>query len=195
MPSPLYPLIEKFINDAWIKLDREQITPWCFMTTGALFTVKDFYGKQISYQGLAFEGSPLDVFWGGYIEPFLEDLTDQAVKETLRLVSEKHQDPILALRDSSEQLKSLARRAYARMADVDRRLRSNGYPEVIPLRSTEQVLASMDQLIDRRIAAELSMVRRRYRVDEFYKDHPFLFWFIALLVGSAITLLAGCHRP
>ncbi len=191
MPSPLYPLIEKFINDAWIKLDREQITPWCFMTAGSLFTIKDFYGKQISYQGAAFEGTPRDVFWGRYIEPFLEDLTDKVITETLRLVAEKHQAPNIALRDSAGLLKSLGRRVYARMAIVDRQLRGNGYPEAIPLRPTEQELASIDQFIDRRISAELSMVRRRYRVDDFYKDHPFLFWFIALLVGSVITLLGS----
>jgi len=75
--TALYPLIEKLVEDEWVKLERDQITPWAFMTAGPPFRVKDFYWREISYQGIEFEGSPCEVFWGRYIEPFLEDIVQR----------------------------------------------------------------------------------------------------------------------
>jgi len=74
MATPLYPLIERLVEEEWVKLERDQITPWTFMTAGSRLRMKDFYGKEIIYEGVDFDGSPSDVFWGRHIEPFLEDL-------------------------------------------------------------------------------------------------------------------------
>lgn len=191
MGTPLHPLIEKLVEDAWVKLDREQITPWMFMTAGPPFRCTDFYGQQISYQGIEFEGSPRHVFWGRYIEPFLEELVDRAVNETLRLSVERKQDAKLTLPEAAEILKSVVHRAYHRMADVDRRLRGKGFPESVPLRSTDSEVSAIEEFIDRRISAELAMQKPRLRINNFYNEHPFLFWLIALLVGAVATFAAG----
>ncbi len=191
MATPLYPIIEKTVDDAWVKLDREQITPWAFITAGPKFQVTDFYGRTISYQGILFEGTARQVFWGRYIEPFLEDVAGKIINETLRLAAEKGQDPRLCLPETAGLLKSIARRAFARMAEIDRRLRGTGNPQSVPLRDTASELGAVEEFIDRRIAAELAMIRPRFKVNEFYNEHPFLFWFIALLVGAAVTFAAG----
>src|SRR5262245_47283218 len=110
MPSPLLGLIKKFVEDEWTKLDRQQITPWAFIAAGPSFQVTDFYGHSISYQGTLFEGSAEQVFWGRYIEPFLQDLVIRTIEETLRLASARQQNPRETLREAGGLLKSVIRR-------------------------------------------------------------------------------------
>lgn len=191
MATPLYPIIEKSVDDAWLVLEREQITPWTFMTAGSRFQVTDFYGRTISYQGVLFEGSPRQVFWSRYIEPFLEDLVGRVINDTLRVAIDRNQDARLCLPEAAGLLKSVARRAFARMADIDRRLLGQGNPLSVPLRNTASELAAIEEFIDRRVTAELAMIRPRFKVNQLYNEHPFLFWFIALLVGAVVTFAAG----
>jgi len=116
-------VINKFINDEWEKLNRNQIIPWSFLTSKGGLSCKDFYGREIHYGGVKFEGSPREVFWNGYIEPFLEDITYRAIDFTINICKDKEekiQEPLL---ETDRQLKSLVRKTYASMADVDRRLR------------------------------------------------------------------------
>jgi len=183
--------MSKLINDEWVRLDRDQITPWAFMTAGPPFRIKDFYGKQISYQGIGFDGSPSHVFWGRYIEPFLEDSVDRLVKETLKLCEEKHQSPQEPLAELGGLLKSLAHRAYGRMADIDQRLRGNGYPDSVGQRRTDREFSRMEEFVDQRIAAEQVMIKPKLRINEFYNEHPFLFWLIALVVSAIIGLVTA----
>ncbi|HBP86964.1 MAG TPA: hypothetical protein DD706_04625 [Nitrospiraceae bacterium] len=192
MTTPLYSLIEKLVEDFWVVLDREHITPWAFMTAGPLFKCTDFYGRQISYQGVEFEGSPQGVFWARFIEPFLENIIERVVTETLRLSSEKRQDPKLTLVEASTLLKSLIHRAYGRMADIDYTLRGGRKnPGKVPLRNTDSEIAGMEQFLDRRINAELAMLKPWDWVNKFYKEHPFFFWLIGFLIAAAGVFLAG----
>jgi hypothetical protein len=190
MTSTLYPLVAKMIEDEWVKLERNQITPWAFVTAGPPFRCKDFYGKQISYQGIGFEGAPREVFWSRYIEPFLEDIVDRLVKETLRLCEEKRQRTNEPLAELGALLKSLAHRAYEHMAVIDQRLRGKGYPNNVPRRTTEREFKGMEAFIDQRVHAEQAMTKPKYRINEFYVEHPFLFWLIALLVSAVVGVIA-----
>jgi len=80
-----YAVISKLVNDEWEKLRRNNITPWVFLNSGKPMNVVDFYGKTISYDGVEFEGSPSNVFWGRYIDPFLEDIALRMFDRTLTL--------------------------------------------------------------------------------------------------------------
>lgn len=190
MATPLYPIIEKIVSDEWIKLDRETITPWAFMTAGPLFQVEDYYGKTISYQGIEFEGSPRDVFWGRYIEPFIEHIIDFVINESLRLSEERNQNPKLVLPEVGGLLKLLVQKAYARMAEIDRRLMGKGYEQNVPLKNTDEKALSMDKFINERIDSEIAMVKTNLKINEIYNKHPFLFWVAALVIGALISLLA-----
>ena len=187
MTSALYPLLSKFIEDEWVGLERNQITPWAFLTAGPPFRCKDFYGREIAYQGFGFEGSPRHAFWGRYIEPFLEDIVERAVQETLRLATEKKQNAKEPLVEVGNLLKSVAKRAYDRMAGIDQRLLGKGFPEKVPRRNIDAEFTNMSNFIDQRVQAELAMTKRGFKVNDFYHDHPFLFWFLALLVGVIVT--------
>lgn len=158
MSSPLFGLIQKLVEDEWIRLDREQITPWAFLTAGPPFHVRDFYGRSISYQGIQFEGSPREVFWGGYIEPFLEDLGLRTLDEVLRIAANRQQDPQLPLEEATGLLKSVVRRTFARMADIDRRLRGRGFPSSVSIMSVEGHIASVERFLTDRLKAEIEML-------------------------------------
>jgi hypothetical protein len=74
MTTPLYPIFRKRIDDAVEQLIKNQVTPWCFLNSGHPFRVTAFDGRQITYEGILFDGTSQLVFWSRYIEPFLEYL-------------------------------------------------------------------------------------------------------------------------
>ncbi len=161
MESLLSPIIVKMVEDEWIKLERNQIAPWALMTAGPLFRCQDFYGNQISYQGVKFEGSPREVFWGRYIEPFLEDITHRLVQQTIQLSVEKKQSAEHPLAELGELLKSVGRRAYNRMVEIDQCLRGEGFPDRVSRKNTDSRVALMTSFIDKRINAEIAMAKQR----------------------------------
>lgn len=157
MQSPLFGLIQPLVEREWIRLDRDQLTPWILLTAGPPFQVKDFHGHSISYQGILFDGSPRQVFWSRYIEPFLEDLTLRVFDEVLRVAAARNQDPRLPLREAAGLLKSVVRRAFHRMAEIDRRLRGRGYPLSVPIKNVDGHIASVETFVMERLQAELKM--------------------------------------
>ena len=158
-------------------------------TSRRAFRCKDFYGKEIQYQGVIFEGSPREVFWGRYIEPFLEDISYRAIDQTIRLCSvkmERLKEPLLEI---SELLKILVRKAYDLMADVDQRLRGSGFPQNIVKRSVDVEIAAMERFIDDRIKSEIAMYKPPAKSIKFYHEHQFLFWSISIFLGILSVIL------
>jgi hypothetical protein len=186
--------MEKFVRDECEKLDRDQITPWAFLKAGPPMRVKNFHGREIAYQGLAFEGSPRTVFWSRYIEPFLEDLTFRAVDYALKLSAEKGVNPQPVLTEVQGLLHSYTRATLERMAEIDARLRK-------PLlggmarRSIAREQREMERFIDARINAELAVIRRPRSwwkaINAWWKEHPVLPWSITAAIGL-IGLVAKC---
>lgn len=182
----LYPIINKLINDELEKLSRYQITPWALMQSGGVFLCKDFYGKKIQYQGVLFEGSPREVFWGHYIEPFLEDISYRAINHTILLCNEKKlrlNEPLL---ETTELLKLLVRKTYNLMANIDRNLRGQGYPQKIRKRGVNAEIEAMDKFIDTRVQSEIRMYKIKSKLEKlntFCHEHQFLLWIIGIIVG------------
>jgi hypothetical protein len=138
-PSPIYPIVEKFVRDEYTKLDAAQITPWAFFHAGT-FKVNNFHGKPIAYNGLAFSGSPVLAFWNGYIEPFLEDIAFRAIDLTMSAAKDRGIGLRQPLLEVQGQLYSLCRSTFDRMANIDQRLRKAGVLDEVPLRSTANEL-------------------------------------------------------
>jgi len=143
------------VNDEWIKLNQDQITPWCFMMSGPPFRVKTFYGKTISYQGVEFEGSPQLVFWKGYIEPFIEDITIRIIDYVVDLCHEKSLSVKSHLNRTEDILKALSVKTYNRMAEIDQRLRGKGYPQLVKKRDVTGNIAAMNGYISVAIMTEI----------------------------------------
>ncbi|HYJ51812.1 MAG TPA: hypothetical protein VEW04_01440, partial [Allosphingosinicella sp.] len=132
MATALYPLMQKFIHDEWIKLESTQITPWAFLKTHFGKVCTDFQGRDIAGGGMEYQGSIVTYFRSGYIEPFLEDLICRGFLEARRLGEERRQSLEPILREMGGLLMGTVRKAYARMAEIDQRLRGNGYPSSVP---------------------------------------------------------------
>ena len=159
MTTPLHPTFRKRVGDAFVQLIKQQVTPWRFLTAGPPFRIKSFDGRQIAYQGIAFEGSPQTVFWSGYIEPFLEQLCISEIDAAVSMARERGVDGKRLLHELQELLSSGFRKVYEDMADVDRCLRGKGYPNSVALQSVEFEIQRMDKFLDERILAEIEMWR------------------------------------
>ena len=186
-PTPIYPIVEKFVNDEFKRLENAQSTPWAFFNGNGV-RVSDYYGKPIAISGVRFSGSTELVFWNGYIEPFLEDISFRAIELSMKVAADRKIPLRQPLLEVQGQLHSLCRRAFDRMADIDRRLRGAGFPAKVPLRNTDKELARMHQFIDKRIDAELRAIPIKAsswmaRLNQWQKENPFLFWLIPLSVA------------
>lgn len=189
MATPLYPTFEKRVNDAVKQLIRQQVTPWVFLTTGRPLNVSTFDGRQIHYEDVAFEGSPREVFWGRYIEPFLEDLTISEIAEAVSMARDRGVDGRLLLPELRMLLSTGYRKVYMRMADVDRRLLGKGCPDRVGLKSIEPETHLMGQFLDERIRAELTMWKPKSNIENWFKRNTFWAWAIGLGLPTILAIV------
>lgn len=185
MTTPFYPIFRKRIEDATERIIREQVTPWAFLTAGPPFKVQQFSGRDISYQGIGFEGSPSNVFWGRYIDPFLEALAIMEIDFAVSSAKERGVDVTLLLPEVQGLLIAAVVKVFRQMAEIDRRLRGNGFPEKVSLRSTESEVNRLREFIEERIRSELAMWKPKWRVEEWYERNKFLAWLVGIIVTVA----------
>jgi hypothetical protein len=196
--TSLYPTFEKRIRDGIDGLIREKVTPWVFMTAGPPFKIRTFHGKEIAYQGIKFDGSPREVFWGRFIEPFLEDLSINEINTAVKMAHERRVNLRELLTEVRDLLGAGIEKVYAQMADVDRRLRGEGFPQRVQPKAVDHLTLSMMNFIDKRIQAEIAMWRPRPRWENFYENNKLLIKFLAWaipLIGTLIGILAKFFWP
>jgi hypothetical protein len=133
MTTTLYPIVIESVNNAINQLINIQVTPWAFLNSGQPFHITTFDGRQINYKGIAFEGSPRQVFWSNYIEPFLKDICISQISTALMMAKERSVDAKHLLPEVQSLLIAGITKVFSRMADVDRRLRGIGFPDRVQL--------------------------------------------------------------
>ncbi len=197
MATPLLPTFEKRITDSVNDLITAQVTPWSFLTAGPPFQVKRFDGRKISSQGVTFEGTTQDVFWRGYIEPFLEDLVVRELAFAIESCRKHKVDAREVLPEVQGLLLSGCRKVFAQMADVDRRLRGKGYPDSVPLRSVQSEQDQMAAFIKTHVSASSNLWESSVREDHppEVKEHWVNAWYRrnqgwAWAIGSLIAVTA-----
>lgn len=188
--SVFYPVFQKRLKDEFRKLINDQVTPWVFITTSAGLKLKKFDGKQINYSGgiVEFSGAPEQVFWGGYIEQFLEHISFSAIEDAIDGCKTQKTELQPVLEDVQELLRFGFINVYAKMADVDRRLRGKGYPDKVRLRNTDAYIKGMEAFVSRRIESELRLWKSTpwiTRIEHFYESNKGLVW----VIGAVISLL------
>lgn len=181
--TAIYHITKKMIEDEYELLRCNKITPWAFLHSGHPFRCTDFYGKEISYSGIRFEGTPEQVFWTRFIEPFLEDIILRSLDKTVLLCRGKKINLNEPIAEVGNILKVIVHNVYENMADVDQRLRGNGYPDNVKKKDVTSKIASLSKLIDERIKSELAIWEKPSALTDFYHNHPFLFWLISALIG------------
>lgn len=185
MTSPLYPIFRKRIEDATKRVIQDQVTPWAFWAAGTPFKVKQFSGREISYQGISFEGSPRTIFWGRYIDPFLETLAIEEIEFAVTSAKERKVDATLLLPEVQSLLNATIQKVFREMAEIDRPLLGKGFPETAPLRSSEGETAQLCAFIEERVRCELAMWKPRSAVEEWYDRNKFWVWLVGIVVGVA----------
>lgn len=183
MTTPLYPTFKKRIEDATEQLLQRQVTPWAFLTAGPPFRVRTFDGREIAYQGIRFEGSPQNVFWSRYIEPFLESMAVEEIAFGVTLARERDVDARLLLPEVQGLLIAAAHKTFSNMAEVERRLLGKGYPESISLRPIERELQQIIGFIEERVRCELVMWKPKPKLEEWYERNKFWAWLIGTVVA------------
>ncbi|EML2677149.1 MAG: hypothetical protein E7G14_04090 [Klebsiella michiganensis] len=142
----VYPRLEKLVKSADSRL-IQLVTRWAFLTAGPKFEIERFDGAKISYQGIAFSGSPVEVFWRGFIEPYIEDESVKILEQAGLLATECEIPPEEVVNEARCLLHVVVRRVYGKMSDVDQTLRGDGinFPDKKDVTSN---IAAMSAYID-----------------------------------------------
>ena len=143
-----HPEIKFAIETAFKKLEREKITPWVFLAADKMPPIEDFLGRIIQYKGVKFEGTPRQVFWGGFIEPFLEGVIAWGFQFALDHGKQRNLDVRSCILEARRTLSARISDVYRRMQDIDRRLLGKGYPETVPPHDISVAISLMNGKLD-----------------------------------------------
>lgn len=124
-------------------------------------TIKTFSGKTCSWSGTLFEGSSRDVFWGRYIEPFLEDCTERLIDLVVQESDSNKLNLKLELYTLSNHMRGLFARIYNEMAEADQRMLGMGHPNQIDRKDVTQEIISMNHYLDQHIVMALNKHKSR----------------------------------
>lgn len=125
-PTIVFARLEKLVEAADSRL-IQLVTKWAFLTAGPKFEIERFDGTKIIYQGIAFTGSPVEVFWRGFIEPYIEDESVKILEHAGQLATECEIPPESVVNEARCLLHVVVRRVYGKMSEVDRTLRGDGF--------------------------------------------------------------------
>lgn len=193
MTTPLYPTLEKQIADASAAIRIAQVEPWISFEQG--ISVKRFDGRVIAYSGIQYVGSPREVFWSNYIEPFLEELAARQLVATTRMALEREVSARLALAECKGLLLAEFQNTYRRMADIDQRLRGAGFPDSVGAASWNRYYQSVEAFVEQHYQAELAMLREPGRLERWYGRNKAAVWLFGLVgtacVGALVKTLLG----
>lgn len=188
--SPAYSFIKERLDLEFEPLERDKVTPWAFFLTAKGVRLADFFGKEINYTGVEFEGSPREIFWNGFIQPFLKDIVSRNFAETKHFCQENGIDWKLPLEETAFLLKKGINKLYYRMSVIDQRLRGKGHPDAVAPYNPQKEVAFSEAFVDERMSAEVELQpQKKNRLEKFYEEHKFWCWFIGIIVAIMGTLI------
>ena len=195
--TPLYEKTEQRIDDFYNNLDREQLAPWLFFNTGKMPEVKKFYGGTIKYSGVEFSGTPVLVFWEGFIEPFLEhgivEILEQVADEALA----KQLDPEPCINKAAGSLNGAIAKTYNRMAEIDQRLRGKGDPDSVKRKDVTEKIEKMRNFLQRHknAVSEIAASRYQYFLNvESRQNIALVISIMALIASITIPILIALFK-
>jgi len=152
----LYVRTKKKVDELEDFLIKEKLIPWRFFRTGK-FKVTNYDGKVIAYSGVEFEGSPQNVFWEGFIEPFIEDGIQKILDEIGKECQQNNLDPEPHIKEAASLLYGLIIKVYNYMAETDQRLRGKGYPEKVKRMDVDDKIRKMNEVLEEHVEAVLAL--------------------------------------
>ncbi|MYM59692.1 hypothetical protein GTG28_10710 [Vibrio sp. OCN044] len=145
MTSEVYPLTSKLVSETQRKL-VDMVVSWSFISAGPPFEAQKYDGTPIRYQGIEFAGSPQQVFWSGYIEPYLENHSLKILEQVGKTAYECDVSIESATQECRSALNGMIAKVYRHMADVDSRLMGNGF-QPAPKRCVLGHVSRMEKII------------------------------------------------
>ena len=175
------------ISGEFKRLIELQIDPWIFYNSKGI-SIKKFDGKYISQSGCKFSGTPRQVFWNSYIEPYIEDVVKRMIEETIKLTKERNVQISVVLGSTKANLSGGIDTVYRKMQEVDRRLRGNGYPKNVSKQDISLKIKEMDDFLDKQIKTyeDLAFQVPNSRFKKWYQENPHLVWLIGIIIGTGI---------
>ena len=187
--SPLYPRLSKAVFDDMNLLHTAQLKPWRNFHSG--LSVSRFNGDKIEYSGIKFGGSPRQVFWSRYIDPFLKDMVVRHNSQALKLAVEKGVDPVAALDDVRGLMHSVGRKTYREMADIDLRLRVATGDSVLQPRNCDPEISRFFEFVDRHYDAERKMVKKPNQLERWFDENKALAKILSAAGAGVVAVLAA----
>lgn len=162
MPTATYIALQRAVDDEINELIRKRVEPWMSFNVNGI-NIERANGTVIAYQGIAFEHTARNTFWDGFIQPYLERLAEVRIEQTAKLAREHLTDVSTVLNDLAGMLQSGANRVFQRMADIDQRLRGNGYPESVQRMPIKELVATFSAYVATLVDAEYGIERMHAR--------------------------------
>lgn len=156
-----YPEITFAVESKFKKLSADKLAPWEFLNTGKMALIEDFYGRTIQYRGVGFEGSPREVFWSSFIEPFLEDIFVWGFEFALDYAEKRNSNRQELILYAHQCLVNGLCLIYNRMQKIDRNLRGKGFPDQVPPRDISREIKKMQIKLDEYRDSALAALKLR----------------------------------
>ena len=151
MRTPLYQLTHDRVAEEQRAL-AELIQAWRFMEIAGL-SITDYYGKKIQYRNIRFEGSPRDVYWSGFWEPFIYGAARKVLEWTIQTCRTRNLPGVPYLLEAKDLLRNLVSKTYQDIATTDVLLRSAGNRESAQRKDVTERIRIMNERIDALLAA------------------------------------------
>ena len=181
------------IKSEFDRLITEQVDPWMFFNSKGI-SVKKFNGKQISISGAAFSGSVPLVFWNDYIQPFIQDIIKRMIVETIEQAAKKDVPLSLVLESTKANLAGGIDAVFAKMQDIDQRLRGKGNPKSVSRYDTFPEICRMNAYLDRQVETyrNFAFEPSQSRFRKWYDKSPHIKWLIGIIISVlALVISAG----
>jgi hypothetical protein len=189
--SPLWPRFDKAIADETNAIIARQVSPWAHLKapSGQPLVVHRFDGSAMSWPGGKFEGAPQQAFWRGYIEPFLEKMVVEQLRAAGQAAKDGGVDAAELIGEVEALLLAACRKVYDRMADVDARLRAEGYADTAARRSIKRELRAVEEFIHKHATTTAALAAiaspRIPTFGEYLRRYQFLVVLLVLLLVVA----------
>ncbi|MGE4195452.1 MAG: hypothetical protein AB7E51_18870 [Pseudodesulfovibrio sp.] len=190
--TDIYPLTHLRVE----RLDEKLIgliIKWHSMSYGGELKIQKHDGSYIHYQGVAYAGSPVQVFWGSWMRDYINNESLKIINEIAQTAREANYDVKRCVDEAVELLCIMAGRVYDKMADVDSKLRGDG----INFGQIRDV-SGYKSKFEKHITSHAKIV-----VDQFSPQAPYetmkshqqdLFEAKPGIWGFRINLIEGCRR-
>lgn len=185
--SPLYEKTKQRVDDFYAKLDKEELMPWNFFNSGVMPEVKKYYGGTIKYSGVEFSGSPVLVFWEGFIEPFLEHGITEILEQIANDALEKRLNPEPCISEAAGLLDGVISKTYNQMAEIDQRLRGKGDPKSVKRKDVTENIEKMRIYLQRNKESfsKMAALKYQYFLNVESRENKNL-WIALIALGASI---------